>query len=139
MDAVKDSNEQLLTVVSVVIIEELGDKDGAETDIMVGFELEEGEVVDEVVVEEPVLLLFVLVVLLLLLMVIVLCVVDLESDDAVEFVKRSPLVSGSSADCDEKLNTEPQLIVRVLQLSSSSTSSPNAESASVWVGDAEAN
>jgi hypothetical protein len=78
VEAVKDSNEQLLTVVSVVIIEEFGDKEGAETDSTVEFELAE-RVVDEVVIEELLVLLFVLE---LLLMVVVFCVEDVEIEDA---------------------------------------------------------
>jgi hypothetical protein len=57
--------------------------------------------------------------------------VDVVLDDDVVVVKMSLLLKGSSADWDDKLNTEPQSISdRVLLLSTSSTS-PNAESASL--------
>jgi hypothetical protein len=54
----------------------------------------------------------------------------------VGLVKMSVLFNGSSADCDERLNTEPQSMLLVVPLSTSSTS-PNAESVSLMlVGDA---
>lgn len=134
VEAVRDSKEQLLTVVRVVIIE-FGDEDGAETVNIE--ELELGDGADTVLLEE-LQIIFVLL-LLLLLIVVVFCVVDVEIDDV--FVNKSLELSGSSADCEDKLSTEPQFIVLVLQLSSSSTS-PNPESASVqiedWAGDEEA-
>lgn len=48
----------------------------------------------------------------------------------VELVKMSLLLSGSRADWEDRLNTEPQSIDRVLLLSTSSMQSPKAESAS---------
>lgn len=58
-------------------------------------------------------------------------------DVEVVLVKMSLLLSGSRADCEERLNTEPQSIDFVLLQSTSSTS-PNAESASfVLLADEE--
>lgn len=50
----------------------------------------------------------------------------------VELLKMSLLLKGSKADWDERLNTEPQSMLRVLPLSTSSTS-PNAESVSAML------
>jgi len=110
-EAVSDSREQLLTVVSVVMMEDIG---VGEVELEVVFEL--------FVTLEIVMFRFVIV-------VEALCVVaDVVFD--VGLVKMSLLLNGSKADWDERLNTEPQSILLVLPLSTSSTS-PNAESASL--------
>lgn len=66
-------------------------------------------------------------------------VVTGDDDDAfdVEFVKISLLLNGSKADWDERDNTEPQSMLLVLLLSTSSAS-PKAESLSLTfeLGDA---
>lgn len=131
-DAVSDSSEQLLTVVNVVMIDEIGAEDAAEDEVN-----EEEEVwvcwvelaaVDDASDDEW---FWLEIVILRLVIVVELDVVTDDDDDAfdVEFVKISLLLNGSKADWDERLNTEPQSILLVLLLSTSSAS-PNAESLS---------
>lgn len=116
-EAVSDSSEQLLTVVSVVMMEEIG--------VLADDELEE---VFELFVA---LLLPLEIVMFRFVIVVEFCVVaDVVAD--VGLVKMSLLLSGSKADWDERLNTEPQSMLRVLPLSTSSTS-PNAESVSLML------
>ena len=109
-EAVKDSNEQLLLiVVSVVMIDDIG---------------ELAEVAD---IELELLPLDI--VIFKLVIVVVLCVVGavVTVDTGVivvGVVNKSLLLNGSNEDCDDKLNTEPQSIVRVLPLSIPSTSTP---------------
>lgn len=122
-EAVKDSREQLLTVVSVDrVMEEIG----------VVVELETTELLLET-------LLFPLEMVMLRLVIVVEfwvvgagVVVDVD-----ELVKMSLLLNGSKADWDERLNTEPQSILLVLLLSTSSTS-PKAESTSLVLLGGEA-
>lgn len=105
-----------------------------------GEEEEEVALVDAVVEEvfEQVLLVIELLVLVFdivtckLVIILELCGGDVEvcvSEVEVVLVKISLLLRGSRADCDERLNTEPQSIDLVLLVSTSSPS-PNAESVS---------
>lgn len=111
-EAVKDSREQLLTVVSVDrVMEEIG----------VVVELETTELLLETLLLEMVMFRLVIVVEFWVAGAGV--VVDVD-----ELVKISLLLNGSKADWDERLNTEPQSMLLVLLLS---TSSPNAESTSL--------
>jgi hypothetical protein len=108
-EAVSDSKEQLLTVVSVVIMEDIGD---VADELIAGLELN-------------VVLLFPLeIVMLRFVIVVEFWVVAVVVD-----VNISLLLSGSKADWDERLKTDPQSILLVVLLSTSSTS-PNAESVS---------
>lgn len=102
---------------------------------------EEVALVDAVVEEvfEQVLLVIELLVLVFdivtckLVIILELCGGDVEvcvSEVEVVLVKISLLLSGSRADCDERLNTEPQSIDLVLLVSTSSAS-PKAESVSL--------
>lgn len=113
-EAVSDSSEQLLTVVSVVMMDEIGVDDGDELGTVLALLVTPPFPFD--------------IVMLRLVIVVEFCVVDVAAD--VEFAKMSLLLSGSSADWDERLNTEPQSMLLVLALSTSSTS-PKAESASL--------
>lgn len=116
-EAVSDSREQLLTVVSVVMMEEIG--------------VLEDELDDVVELLLDALLPPLEIVMLRLVIVVAFCVVaDVVFD--VGLVKMSLLLNGSKADWDERLNTEPQSMLRVLPLSTSSTS-PNAESVSLML------
>lgn len=114
-EAVSDSSEQLLTLVSVVMMEEIG----------VDTEDELGAVLELFV---TLLFPFEIVMFKFVIVVEFLVVADVVFD--VGFVKMSLLLKGSKADWDERLNTEPQSMLLVLPLSTSSTS-PNAESASL--------
>lgn len=114
-EAVSDSREQLLTVVSVVMMEEIGVETEAEL---------EGTFELLVTLLPP----FEIVIFKLVIVVEFCVVVDVVLDAG--FEKMSLLLSGSKADWDERLNTEPQSMLLVLPLSTSSTS-PNAESASL--------
>lgn len=112
-EAVSDSREQLLTVVRVVMMEEIGVVD------------------DELDTVLDALPLPLEIVMLRLVIVVEFCVVG-DAAFVVGLVKMSLLLNGSKADCDERLNTEPQSMLRVLPLSTSSTS-PNAESVSLML------
>lgn len=115
-EAVKDSREQLLTVVSVDrVMEEIG----------VVVELETTELLLVTLLFPLEMVMFRLVIVVEFWVVGAGVVVDVD-----ELVKISLLLKGSKADWDERLNTEPQSMLLVLLLSTSSTS-PNAESTSL--------
>lgn len=122
-EAVKDSREQLLTVVSVDrVMEEIG--------VVVALDTTE--------LQLDTLLLPLEMVMFRLVIVVEFCeagagvVADVD-----ELVKMSLLLNGSKADWDERLNTEPQSMLLVLLLSTSSTS-PKAESTSLALLGGEA-
>lgn len=123
-EAVKDSREQLLTVVSVDrVMEEIG--------VVVELDTTELLLLDTLLFPLEIVM-FRLVIVVEFWVVGAGVVVDVD-----ELVKMSLLLKGSKADWDERLNTEPQSMLLVLLLSTSSTS-PKAESTSLALLGGEA-